>query len=194
MIRAYSGISLDGFSAMPDGLPVWDAMPSFSPDSYGLPELEKDRAAIVMGRTSFDQGFKDWLPRWPWPDNKVFVLTSRPLPKEVPDGVLASSGGPADLVKQLQDAKLDGDVQVLGGPRTIQAFMEVGALERLELCVLPILLGKGIPMFDIESNAFSTKAWAAAREEPSKIAKRTMRLESHRAFPDGAVELVYSPE
>jgi hypothetical protein len=35
----------------------------------------------------------------------------------------------------------DADVHLVGGPRTIRAFQQVGALDRLELVVLPILLG-----------------------------------------------------
>jgi hypothetical protein len=106
MIRTYSGVSLDGFSAMPDGLPAWDAMPTFTPDSYGLAELADQRAAGVMGRTSFDQGFKDWLRNWPWPGNQIYVLTSRPLPKNVPDDVFASTGGPEGLLTQLRKANV----------------------------------------------------------------------------------------
>jgi len=37
----------------------------------------------------------------------------------------------------------DGDVHLVGGPRTIRAFYELGALDRLEIVILPILLGSG---------------------------------------------------
>jgi dihydrofolate reductase len=40
----------------------------------------------------------------------------------------------------------DRDVHLVGGPRTIRAFRELGALDRLELVILPLLLGEGIAL------------------------------------------------
>lgn len=192
LIRTHVGVSLDDFLATPDGLPAWDAVPTFGPGSHGVAEVTEQCDAVVMGRTSFDQGFRDWLPNWPWPGKQIYVLTSRPLPENVPAGVIAANGGPAGLVEQLRAMGLPRDVQVLGGSRTIQAFLEVGAIDRLGMVVLPVLLGKGIPLFAIETTNFSGDASAAARDAPSGAAPRPLlRLERHRAFPDGAAELVY---
>jgi dihydrofolate reductase len=85
-----------------------------------------------------------------------------------------SEGGPAGLLEQLRAAGLGGDVQLLGGPQTIQAFLELGALGRLELLLLPILVGEGLPF------------------SPPGTPQRPLKLESERAFPDGVIELVYS--
>jgi dihydrofolate reductase len=111
----------------------------------------------------------------PWADKQVFVLTSHPLPEITHPGVIASKGGPADLVEQLRYAGLAGDVQVIGGARTIRAFLEIGAIDELGI-ILPLLLGEGMPLF-------------VSGESP----RSSLRLERHRAFPDGAVLLVYSP-
>ena len=192
LIRTHIGVSLDGFVATPEGAPAWDAVSTFGPASHGQPELEKDICAIVVGRTSFDQGYKDWLPHWPWPDMPVYVLTSRPLPHDVRAGVIASRGGPAGLIEQLRSAYLSRDVHVLGGPRVIQAFMKLGALDLLDIVVLPVLLGKGIPLFAIEPTMFSSEAWSASQAAPPKSAVHPMLpLEQHRVFPDGAVQLIY---
>src|SRR6266851_3472709 len=98
-IRTHVGLSLDGFVATPAGQPTWDAIPTFGPDSHGLPELNAETGSVVVGRTSFDQGFNDWLASgWPWPDKQLYVLTSRPLPENTPAGVIAAQDGPAALV------------------------------------------------------------------------------------------------
>lgn len=193
-IRTYVGVSLDGFVATPDGLPAWEAVPTFSPGSHGYSEFMEQCDAVVMGRTSFDQGLPGWLTNWPWPGKQVYVLTSSPLPATAPASVIASKGGPAGLVQQLRDAGLARDVQLLGGSRTIQAFLEIGAIDRLGLCVLPVLLGKGIPLFAIEITRFSSEAWATSLASPSGTALRPLlRLDRQRTFSDGAVELVYTP-
>jgi dihydrofolate reductase len=88
LIRTHVGTSLDGFVATPDGLPAWDRVPTFVPgQSHGYPEIIEQCDAIAMGRTSFDQGFEDWLGNWPWPNKQVYVLSSRALPANVPAGV-----------------------------------------------------------------------------------------------------------
>jgi dihydrofolate reductase len=195
LIRTHVGISLDGFAATPDGLPAWDAMPTFGPESHGNDEFSAQCDAVVIGRTSFDQGFEEWLPNWPYTGKQVYVLTSRPLPAKATEmGIVASRGGPAGLVEQLRGAGLARDVHVLGGSRTIQAVLELGALDQLGMVVLPVLLGKGIPLFSLETVAFSNEAWTASLAAPNEAASRPpLRLESHRAFPDGAIELVYRP-
>jgi hypothetical protein len=59
------------------------------------------------------------------------------------------------------------------------------------MVILPVLLGKEIPLFSLESATFAGDAWAA-QASPSVAALRSrLALERHRAFPDGAVELVY---
>jgi dihydrofolate reductase len=149
LLRTHVGVTLDGFVAAPNGLPAWDYMPTFGAGSHGYSELMEECEAVVVGRTSFDQGFKDWLKSWPWPDK-----------------------------------------QVLGGPRTIQALMEIGALDRLGMVVLPILLREGIPLFPIRTTTFSKDARAASQEP---VSRPLLRLERQRVFPDGAIELTYSP-
>jgi len=192
-IRTRLGVSLDGFATFANGLPAWDAMPTFGPGSHGSAEFTEQCAAVVIGRTTFDQGYEHWLPNWPYAGKQVFVLTSRPLPEYPAElKVSAVHGGPEALVERLRGANLDGDVNLLGGPRTVQSLLEVGALDELGFCLLPVLLGTGIPFFDIQPTSFSQAAWDALLASPSEPAPRArLQLERHRVFPDGAIELVY---
>lgn len=43
LIRTYTGVSLDGFMAAPDGSPAWDAMPGFTPGAAPRASLRLDR-------------------------------------------------------------------------------------------------------------------------------------------------------
>jgi hypothetical protein len=47
-------------------------------------------------------------------------------------------------VEKLRAANRGGDVHLIGGPRTIETFSALGALDKLELVVLPLLLGDGM--------------------------------------------------
>jgi dihydrofolate reductase len=131
--------------------------------------------AVVMGRSTFLPALG--AATWPWPGLQVYVLTSRPLPPESPADVIVASGGPAALVERLRSRGSDGDVHLVGGPRTIRAFHELGALDRLEVVVLPILLGDGTPLSP-----------AGSPPVPLRL------LRGDRTFPDGATELVYATD
>lgn len=173
LIKARMGTSVDGYVATPDGWPALLAVPGFAPgSSHGYPEFIAGCDAVVMGRSTFLPALG--APSWPWPGLQVYVLTSRPLPPGTPPEVVVSAGGPAGLLRQLRSRGSDGDVHLVGGPRTIRAFCELGALDRLEVVVLPILLGAGIPL-----------------SPPGAPQARLRLLRADRTFPDGSAELVY---
>ena len=174
LIRSRMGVSADGFVATPDGLPALLAMPDFVPGvSHGHPEFIEGSNAAVMGRTTFLPALG--APSWPWPGKQVYVLTSRPLPPDTPADVVVARHGPAALVGQLRSRGSGGDVHLVGGPRTIRAFAALGALDRLHLLVLPILLGDGIPL--------------SPRQAPRLP---LWLLSAGRTFPDGTAELTYA--
>ena len=178
-IRTHIGISLDGFIATPDGLPIWNSIPSFVPgQSHGYAAFLEQIDAIVIGRNTFDSGHTFWTQQgvWPWEGRRVYVLTSHPLPANTHADVVASQGGPAELLAQLRAAGLERDVQLLAGPRLIQAFRQLGAVDHLGMVILPLLSGEGVPLYD-----------------PGAAPRTTLQLERSQVFPDGAIEVVYAP-
>ena len=146
LFRVFVGMSVDGFIATTDKAPAWGQQ--FDPRAYGYDELIQHIDVVVIGRTTFDQvlGFDEW----PWKGRRVCVLTSRPLPADGPDGVSAWHDGPEALLARLRAEGLTRDVWVMGGPKMVQSFRALGALDRIEIILLPVLLGDGIPLFDPE--------------------------------------------
>ena len=80
-------------------------------------------------------------------DRPTFVFTTRDLP--VPAGAdVRLVGGPVvEALPALREAAGDGDVWVVGGGQLQRAFLDAEALDRLDLFVVPVLLGTGIPLF-----------------------------------------------
>ena len=147
-IRTRMGISVDGFIATPDGLPAFLAMPDFAPhSSYGWPEFNDQVDAVIMGRVGLDAGMQNIAKGgdWPWPGKQIYVLTSKPVPANVPAPVVVTDDSPQGLLDKLRAASLTKDAFLLGGRRTLHAFLALGAIDRLELLQLPVLLGKGVP-------------------------------------------------
>lgn len=66
-----------------------------------------------------------------------------------------------------------GDVHLVGGPRTIETYRRLGALDKLGLIVLPLLVGDGL------------------RLTPAVTTDAALELVEQRALPTGAVELTY---
>jgi dihydrofolate reductase len=165
------GISADGYVTTPDGWPALLADPTFVPgESHGIKEFLQDKEAALMGRTTFEPAIG--APRWPWPDLDVFVLASR-RPPGTPEHVVTESD-PARLLETVREANRGGDVHLIGGPRTIETFRSLGALDKLELVVLPLLLGDGM------------------RLTPALSLDATLTFESERSLPGGSVEIVYA--
>ena len=172
-IRTHLFMSLDGYVTTPNGWPVQLASPGFVPgESHGLPEFLRDCEAALMGRNTFEPALG--AGQWPWPDLNVFVLASR-RHADTPDHVVTDHD-PARLLVKLRDSNKGGHVHLVGGPRTIEAFHALGALDKLGLIVLPLLVGGGLHL------------------PPSLSSGNGLTLESQRAFPDGSVALTYTPD
>jgi dihydrofolate reductase len=163
--------SLDGYVTRPDGLPVQLADPAFVPgESYGFPEFQKTCDAVLMGRTTFEPALG--ADQWPWPGLDVFVLGSH-RPSGTPEDVVVESD-PERLLEQVRAANKGRDVHLVGGPRTIETFRDLGALDKLGLIVLPLLIGEGMQL------------------TPSVNTDAGLTLESASDLPGGGVEVVYA--
>ena len=76
----------------------------------------------------------------------------------------------------MQGAGIDGDVHLVGGPKTMEAFREIQALTEGWLHLVPKILGAG------QSIA------------PAGMEQLPLTLQSTRSFADGVVELGYVVE
>ncbi|MGZ4168918.1 MAG: dihydrofolate reductase family protein [Solirubrobacteraceae bacterium] len=169
-IRARMSMSADGYVTTPGGWPALTADPAFvSGQSHGIQEFLEGCEAALMGRTTFEPALNN--DRWPWPTLNVFMLGSRRAPG-TPDHVVSDSD-PARLLDKLRAANRGRDVHLVGGPRTIETFRALGALDKLELVVLPLLFGGGMQLTP------------SLRPDSGLVFERT------RALPGGSVEIVY---
>lgn len=195
-IRTHIGVSLDGFLAEADGMPTWDSLPSFTPETHGYNTFMANVDAVVMGRTCFDQGFADsgWKNGWPWPGKPVLVVTSHPLEQtDLPEGVEAVAD-PKAAVERLRDLGIERDVQLLGGQGAVQSFLDAGLLDELGIVVLPLVLDAGIPLFASDAVGFSRDAWRQRESSEGEHPKPPpWKLEEHDVYDDGSVHLVYLP-
>lgn len=143
-ILGYMAASLDGYIATTDDRLDW----LFAHEGLDLGEhdyrvfLQRIRT-VVMGRGTYDFLENDDAP-WAYGDQRVLVVTSHPI--VMPKGALAVRTDVDALVEELR-ALSDGDVWILGGGQLQMAFIERGALDEIEIYVMPDLIGGGRPLF-----------------------------------------------
>jgi dihydrofolate reductase len=162
-LRLYMAMSLDGFAALSDGNVDWLA--DYPATDLGFAEFLSGIDLLLMGRATYEQalGFGEW----PYPAKRTFVLTSGEL-KGLPDRVEVWR----DTLPALMDAVIApaaGDCWLVGGPETIHRAFAADLIGRMELFVVPRLLGEGLPLF----------SWAAGPRSP--VLNRSV------AFPNGVV-------
>jgi dihydrofolate reductase len=172
-IKSRMSTSIDGYITTPSGWPALTADPAFvSGRSHGIREFLDGCEAALMGRVTFEPALTN--ERWPWPDLDVFVLASE-RPDGTPDHVVTDSD-PERLLERMREANRGGDVHLIGGPTTIETYRRLGALDRLELVVVPLLFGGGMQL------------------TPALGADAGLTFESSRGLPGGSVEIVYRCE
>ncbi len=155
--------SLDGFIARENDDLDWLPDPSTAPDGedYGYKKFMESVDVIIMGRGTYEKVLT--FGGWHY-DKPVVILTSRPLdiPPKISDRVEVMTGGPGEILNLLAErgnkhAYVDGGI-------TIQRFLEAGLIDRLILTRIPILIGKGKPLFgptsrDIQLSHIETRAY-----------------------------------
>ena len=112
----------------------------------------------IMGAGKFGPpGWQD-DPEWRgwWGDNPpfhtpTFVLTHRPLASMEMEGGTTFhfiDAAPADALEVARGAARGQDVRVGGGPTMLRAFIIAGLVDHLHVVQVPILLGRGVRLWD----------------------------------------------
>jgi len=143
-ILGYIASSLDGMIADQDDNLDW----LFAYDGMELGDHDYNKflkriRTVVMGRRTYD--FIARQPSdWAYGAQRVIVVTSRPIENPVAEIEVRSDVDA--LIKELR-ALDDGDIWMLGGGQLQMAFLERGALDEIEIYVMPEMLGGGRQLF-----------------------------------------------
>lgn len=141
--HAYLAVTLDGKIARPDG--SVDFLDGFSADEADFDAFFADVDALVMGRKTYDALIA--TGEWPYGGKPVTVLTSRPI-ADAPAWVTPRNQGAQNAVDVI-DRQGYGRVWVVGGGIVLNALMATGRIDLIELWVLPVLIGAGVPLFPV---------------------------------------------
>ncbi|MDR6899456.1 dihydrofolate reductase family protein [Rhizobium miluonense] len=126
-------------------------------DNYAR-EYFENVGAEIMGAGMFglhnfpdDPNWQGWWGEEPPFRVPVFVLTHTPRPSlEMAGGTVFHflSAAPTDVLQQAVEAADGKDVRIGGGPTIVRDFLKAGLVDRLHVAITPILLGRGIRLWD----------------------------------------------
>jgi len=138
-LRYQVAVSLDGFIAGPNGEYDWIV----ADPSMDFAALYKQFDTALMGRKTYEAGLAAGSDgSIPGLDVLVF---SRTLPAATHRGVRIVSDDPRKVVAELK-ARRGGDIWLFGGGELFRTLLDAGLVDTVELAVMPVLIGAGIPL------------------------------------------------
>ncbi|GAA4962654.1 dihydrofolate reductase family protein [Kineococcus glutinatus] len=140
--------------------------------------------AEIMGRGKFgphhgpwtDHDWRGWWGDEPPFHTPVFVLTHHPRPPVEMDGGTTFhfvDATPAEALALAREAAGGLDVRIGGGPSTVRDFLTADLVDHLHLVVVPILLGRGVRLWDGQEGVES-RFDAEATSSPSGVTHLTL--------------------
>lgn len=161
-VQLFIATSLDQKIARRDGGIDW----LFTDQDYGYDDFYAGVETLLMGRKTFDvcHSFGDW----PYLGKRTIVFSRRPAPARLPPKVDWTSADPVELVRA-SAAGHGGSLWLVGGESLTTALVRADLVDDLVLSVHPIVLGRGIPLWD--GDLGRTTRWSLARHEvyPSQL-------------------------
>ena len=158
--------SLDGYLAGPRGETDWIVRDA----SVDFGAVFEQFDTVLLGRRTYELTQQPGAPAWPI-DWRLYVF-SRTLSPAEHQGVTVVNGDVESTVAGLR-AESGRDIWLFGGGNLFASLVALHLVDRIELAVMPVMLGQGIP-------------WAGTMALRSHL-----RLNHSSASPMGIVNLRY---
>ena len=165
-IRFAVAASLDGYIAGPKGEADWIIM---DPD-IDFSAIFKEFDTLLVGRRTFETMVRGGSAAMP--EMKTFVFSRTMQQRDYPEVTIV-----AEKIEETLDtlrAESGKDIWLFGGGLLFRSLLDAGFVNTVELAVMPVLLGGGIPLLP----------------HPAKQAK--LKLTSHKVYKTGIVALEYA--
>lgn len=167
-VRYNVAASLDGFIADRDG--GFDWIPNDPSVDFAAIFGRVD--TILIGRRSYEVAQTTGGPGWS-PGTRVYVFSRTLRPSEHP-GVQIVADDAAQTVAALRAEAGDGEIWLFGGGELFGSLLAAGQVDRVEVTIVPVLLGGGVPLVS------------------TAIARTPLDLVATQRYPSGMVTVAYA--
>lgn len=137
IVRLSVAMSLDGYIADPKGGYDWIVIDP----GFDFEEMFKGYDAVLIGRKSYEAAKQQGGYGMPGP--KAYVFSKKLKQADVSDATV--SADPKQTVTELKKAK-GKDIWLFGGGELFRSLLELELVDELEVAVIPVLLGDGLPL------------------------------------------------
>ena len=144
-VRVGNGMGDDG-----DRLHDWMFDAKTETDAAIRDELYASTGAVLIGKRMFDVGFEPWGDPPPF-GMPVFIVTHEarePLPMQGGTTYTFVTDGIEAALELVRTAAGDKNVGIWGGANIIRQYLKAGLLDELQIDLVPMLLGRGIRLFE----------------------------------------------
>ncbi|HEY2471920.1 MAG TPA: dihydrofolate reductase family protein [Terracidiphilus sp.] len=138
LVRFGGAISLDGYIAGPHGEYDWIV---HDPD-IDFSAMMAPFDTFLIGRKTFETMVRAKNDKSP-PGIEYFVISRTLSPSDFPHVTIRSDA--EALVNELR-AKPGKDIAIFGGGELFRSLLAAGLVDRVEVSLVPVLLGGGIPL------------------------------------------------
>ena len=163
-VSVFIGTSLDGYIARPDGDIGWlnEAEPIEGDDDGGYTDLFASVDALAMGRGTFQKVLE--FDSWPYGEKEIIVLsrTLTEIPEKLRKSVKTDSSSPQEFIDKISK---NGYQRIyLDGGQVIQSYLREGLVDDMTITTIPVLIGKGLPLFgslkkDVKLKLLASRSW-----------------------------------
>lgn len=168
-IRCIVAMSLDGYIAGPNGEHDWIVI---DPE-VNFAELWAQFDTLLIGRRTYEVAIAG-PGKAALQGMKTFVV-SRILQQADHPGVTVLPELNTNHIQTLR-AQSGKDVFLFGGGKLFRSMLEMGEVDTVEVNVIPVLLGGGVPLL------------------PPPAEQTKLRLSGHMVYRSGRVSLIYDVE
>ena len=140
----YLAASLDGFIADRDGGADW--LNDYMLPELGMAEFMKRIGSTIIGRRSWDKMVAMMGKAASGGSTPGTIVTHRPIEVGKKSRVRTAEGDVAEIMAVAR-AHGPGPYWLIGGADVATQFLLQGALTRIDLFTIPVLLGGGTPAF-----------------------------------------------
>ena len=166
-IRYCVATSLDGYIAGPKGEADWIVMDP----NIDFRALFSQFDTVLLGRRTYEITRRPGVPPWP-PGYQLYVFSRTLRQRDHPEVTIVADKVEATLAALR--AMPGKDIWLFGGASLFRSLLDARLVDTVEVAVMPVLLGGGIPLLP----------------PPAKQAK--LKLTGHHASKTGVVSLEYA--
>jgi dihydrofolate reductase len=165
-IRYSVAMSLDGYIAGPNGEADWIVI---DPE-FNFTELWAQFDTLLMGRRTYEAAIAR-LGEASMQGKKAFVV-SRTLRQADYPKITILPALSREIIQTIR-SQSEKDIWLMGGGELFHVLLDMGEVDTVEVSIVPVLLGGGIPLL------------------PPSPHRTSLKLASHRVYRSGLVFLTY---